>query len=79
MILSRFSASRLPWQLVVSSKIFKTAVVRNLLKRRARSVLRPLAPKIKKPIVIHFLPGSDKTPFADLAAEIREKLKKTQA
>jgi ribonuclease P protein component len=69
---SRFSV-------VVSKKVAKTAVKRNLLKRQISEIIKVLLPNFSKtPIssLIFAKKGSETLPFSSLKAEIQELFKK---
>jgi ribonuclease P protein component len=59
------------YSFVVSAKVSKLAVDRNLLKRRGRYIIRKYSTKIKTPIscVFFFKSGSNKLDFSQLEKE----------
>lgn len=65
---------------VVSKKTAKTAVSRNLLRRRFYSVLSPLLAVIKTPVIIVVYPKNEakKALFSDLKTEIEKALKQAK-
>lgn len=78
--LNKDAASNSHYSFVVPAKVAKLAVRRNLLKRRARYVIRKLASKIKKSFlcVFFFKLGADKINFLDLEREIVDTLSKAK-
>lgn len=68
------------YSFVVSSKVSKSAVVRNLLKRRARHAVRKHSSKIKKPItaVFFFKQGANKLDFSQIETEILSLLSRAK-
>lgn len=64
---------------VVSKKVAKKAVNRNLMKRRGYSVLKNLSKEIKKGflVVFFFKKGSESLTFKEIEDEIATLLKKT--
>ena len=65
---------------VISGKVEKTAVIRNLFKRRGRSIIKKHIGEIKDGYWVAFFAkkGAEKLSFAKLEAEILEILSKTQ-
>ena len=65
----------------IVTKAVGGAVVRNLVRRRLRSVSRDLLPTmpVGADVVMRALPGSDRVPWATLHAEIEQGLGKRTA
>ena len=65
---------------VVSKKVFKTAVRRNLLKKRARAVISEFFGKrdIKESLIFYFKKTANTLSFRALKKEIVELLKKAK-
>ncbi len=65
---------------VVSSKVSKLAVTRNLLKRRGRAIVRKLSSQTRTPFICAFFfkTGSDKMEYIDLEKEIIDLLTKAK-
>ncbi len=65
---------------VVSKKIAKKAVTRNLLKRRGRAILQKAVVHIHKPHIgaFFFKKGAEKLSFHELEEEITQLLKKAR-
>lgn len=63
---------------LVSSKISKKAVDRNLLKRRLRSMVEKIVPKIQisYDVIVLTMPGTQKLNFSELKQEFHGLLKK---
>ena len=63
---------------VVSSKVAKTAVARNKMKRRLRAILTPLLPQMEKGInlVVFAKKEGVAAPFAELRVEIELQMEK---
>lgn len=78
--LTQPSNSKNKYSFVVSGKVSKSAVERNLLKRRGRYVIRKNSDRIKTPFicVFFFKPGSVKLDYKTLEAEILNLLFKAK-
>jgi len=68
------------WAVVVGVKVARLAKDRNLLKRRLRTILRELAPAVKKNYyyLIFLRPGARKLDFPQLKLEVEQIFKKAR-
>jgi len=66
--------------IIVSQKISKKATLRNKIKRRLRTLLKTILPKIKKGIdvVLVALPGLEKKDFLELKETLNKLFKKAK-
>lgn len=82
-ILKKYTLPNLPTPviaIVVSSKVSKRAVDRNLIKRRLRHIFRELTPRLKPGFAMMVLvkPGSVTTPFPRLKEQVSHSLIEAQ-
>ncbi len=62
--------------IVISTKVSKRAVVRNKLRRRVRSIIAELSPKLLPPrdVVVICLPAAAKADFSEFKADLEASL-----
>jgi ribonuclease P protein component len=70
------SSASLRFAVVVSKKVSKKAVVRNLLKRRVREIMKSYAEKIFTDLLIIAKPGSEQLSFTGILVEIEKLIKR---
>ena len=68
------SAQKKPVMIVVGANIAKKATERNLIRRRIRAIITPIAKTRKKSFVVIAGPESKKASFCDLKSEIERQL-----